>query len=41
MNRYYTDLENYKRKLEFNYEDEEIVFEGKNQPAPFFVNIFD
>ena len=38
---YYKALENYKRKLEFNYENEEIALEGKNQPAPFFVNIFD
>jgi hypothetical protein len=41
FDRYYKVLENYKRKLEFNYEDEEIAFEGKNEPAPFFVNIFD
>ncbi len=39
--RYYKALENYNQKLEFNYESEEIVFEEKNQPAPFFVNIFD
>ena len=39
--RYYKALENYKQKLEFNYEDEEMPFEWENQPAPFFVNIFD
>ena len=38
---YYKALENYKQKLEFNYEDEEMPFEWENQPAPFFVNIFD
>lgn len=38
--RYYNALQNYKQKLEFNCEAEEIVFEGKNQPAPFFINIF-
>ena len=39
--RYYNSLENYKKNLEFNSDAEEIAFDGKNQPAPFFINIFD
>ena len=39
--RYYKALENYKHKLEFNIEDEEIAFEGKKPACTIFVNIFD
>ena len=29
------------QKLEFKYETDEVDYEERNQPAPFFVNIFD
>ena len=39
--RYYKALEKYNQKLEFKYETDRVDYEERNQPAPFFVNIFD
>jgi hypothetical protein len=38
---YYKALENYQEKLEYNEETLEIVSDHNQQPAPFFINIFD